>query len=202
MLIEAYQQFWTWSSKVQGDLRGRKCSRRGTGSTTKPLGVGDDVYGFIQPAGPWWCWAGLQMGRVGEVEFGIGDKLPIRQQWGLTGIYSHGGNGKGAGCQQIAWYGFVFGNPVGVGEMAAEFAKVAEVWHRLRADVIFITFCSRALAWADDSAWLHGNALVFLSRGCSAKLVLWPDETLWLLWHVVEIFLVTFRPAPFRNSGF
>lgn len=49
----------------------------------------------------------------------------------------------------------------GLGEMAVEFAKVAEVWHHFRADVTFIMFCSRALAWADDSALLNGNALVF-----------------------------------------
>jgi len=49
------------------------------------------------------------------------------------------------------------------GEVAVEFAKVAEVWHHFRADVIFIKFCSRALAWADDSALLNGNALAFFS---------------------------------------
>lgn len=51
----------------------------------------------------------------------------------------------------------------GLGETAVEFAKVAEFWHHFRADVIFITFCSRALTWADDSALLNGNALAFFS---------------------------------------
>lgn len=53
----------------------------------------------------------------------------------------------------------------GLGEMTVEFAKVAEVWHRFKADVIFITFCSMALTWADDSALLNGNALVVFSWG-------------------------------------
>lgn len=49
----------------------------------------------------------------------------------------------------------------GAGKMTVEFAKVAEVWHHFRADVV--TFCSRSLSWADDSALLNGNTLVFLS---------------------------------------
>lgn len=44
--------------------------------------------------------------------------------------------------------------------MAVEFARIAEVWHHFQVDVIFITFCSSALAGADDSVLPHGNALV------------------------------------------
>lgn len=68
-----------------------------------------------------------------------------------------GGGGLGGGREEGR--GEVGG--VGGGKMTVEFANVAEVWHYFKADVV--TFCSRSLAWADDSALLNGNTLVFLS---------------------------------------
>lgn len=48
----------------------------------------------------------------------------------------------------------------GLYEKAAECAEVAGAWQSFRADV---TSCSKAPAWADDSALLHGNALTSCS---------------------------------------
>lgn len=50
--------------------------------------------------------------------------------------------------------------------MAVEFARIAEVWHHFQVDVIFITFCSSALAGADDSvtSWQRPGALLLKAR--------------------------------------
>lgn len=120
------------------------------------------------------CLAGLLMGMGWAADTGRESRRRIWRQGAATRPWA-----AGTAWNTRSWRGreepslpadrlecFCLRESWGMGEMAVESARIAEVWHHFQVDVMFITFCSRALAGADKciTSWQRPGALLLGAR--------------------------------------